>query len=214
MRSPSRSDDRGHHLADGPRLWRGAFPVGEQQVPGRPIYRPAEVLDVDRDRLLADDDLPQACLQADELQLAHSFIARPRCRQPGVHYRGVLIYGPAAYARFGTIRGQINRTGSRRRRYQEAECPLWTPEGALRLFWSTVILLQDATALCLRGHFLPKLSNSPFRTPPRNACHSSGVNRRTAPSASLLLRTPISSSGRLATSTQFPLEKLSELLTQ
>jgi hypothetical protein len=37
------------------------------------------------------------------------------------------------------------------------------------------------------GHILPKLSNSPFRTPPRNACHSSDVNRRTGPSESLLL---------------------------
>ena len=63
-------------------------------------------------------------------------------------------------------------------------------------------------------HFLPKLSNSPFRTPPRNACHSSDVNLSTAPWASRLLRTPISPSGRLATSTQLPLEKLNELLTQ
>src|SRR5271166_30046 len=86
--------------------------------------------------------------------------------------------------------------------------------GTPPLFWSTVVLVQDTIALCLRGHFLPKLSNSPFRTPPRNACHSSGVNRRTAPLESLLFRTPISPSGRLATSTQLPLEKLSELLTQ
>ena len=39
--------------------------------------------------------------------------------------------GGAAYARFGTVRGQINRTGSKRRRYQEAECPL-DSSGALR----------------------------------------------------------------------------------
>src|SRR4029077_2904126 len=70
---------------------------------------------------------------------------------------------------------------------------------------------QDAA---LARHFLPKLSNSPFRTPPRNACHSSDVNRSTAPWASRLLRTPISPSGRLATSTQLPLEKLNELFTQ
>jgi hypothetical protein len=63
-------------------------------------------------------------------------------------------------------------------------------------------------------HFPQKLSNSPFRTPPRKACHSSDVNRRTGPSESLLLRTPISWPGRLATSTQLPLEKLRELLTQ
>ena len=40
---------------------------------------------------------------------------------------------------------------------------------------------REATALWLCGHFLPKLSNSPFRAPPRNACHSSDVNRRTGP---------------------------------
>ncbi len=73
---------------------------------------------------------------------------------------------------------------------------------------------QDALASCLCSHFLPKLSNSPFRTPPRKACHSSDVNRRTGPSESRLLRTPISPPGRLATSTQLPLEKLRELLTQ
>src|SRR5215472_8272107 len=67
--------------------------------------------------------------------------------------------------------------------------------------------------LVRRGHILPNLSNSPLRTPPRNACHSPDVNRRTAPSESLLLRTPIWPSGKLATSTQLPLEKLRELLT-
>jgi GNAT superfamily N-acetyltransferase len=36
------------------------------------------------------------------------------------------------------------------------------------------------------GHRPQNLSNSPFRTPPRNARHSSGVNRRTGPSESLL----------------------------
>ena len=66
----------------------------------------------------------------------------------------------------------------------------------------------------LYGPYMQKRSNSPLRTPPRNACHSSDVNRRTAPSDSLLLRTPISPSGRLATSTQLPLAKLRELLTQ
>jgi hypothetical protein len=50
-----------------------------------------------------------------------------------------------------------------------------------------------------------KLSNSPFRTPPRKACHSAGVNRSTGPAESLLLRTPIVPPGRLATSTQLPL---------
>ena len=53
--------------------------------------------------------------------------------------------------------------------------------------------------------YVPKRSNSPFRTPPRKACHSAGVNRRTGPAESLLLRTPIVSPGRLATSTQLPL---------
>src|SRR6266568_9554171 len=62
--------------------------------------------------------------------------------------------------------------------------------------------------------FYRNLSNSPFRTPPRNACHSPGVNRRTGPAESLLSRTPISPAGRLATSTQLLLEKLRELLTQ
>src|SRR5450755_860009 len=62
--------------------------------------------------------------------------------------------------------------------------------------------------------FYPKLSNSPFRTPPRNACHLSDVNRRTGPLESLLSRTPISPAGRLATSTQLLLEKLRELLIQ
>ena len=57
------------------------------------------------------------------------------------------------------------------------------------------------------GHLLPKLSNSPFRTPPTNASHSPGVNRRTGPSASLLWRTPIRPSGRSATSTQLLLER-------
>jgi hypothetical protein len=65
-----------------------------------------------------------------------------------------------------------------------------------------------------KGYFLANWSNSPFRTPPRNACHSSGVNRRTGPAASLLSRTPIWSPGRLATSTQLPLDKLRELLVQ
>jgi hypothetical protein len=53
--------------------------------------------------------------------------------------------------------------------------------------------------------YLPKLSNSPFRTPPRKSCHSSGVNRRTGPPESLLLRTPTVPPGKLATSTQLPL---------
>src|SRR5262245_16130357 len=64
------------------------------------------------------------------------------------------------------------------------------------------------------GHWLQKRSNSPFRTPPRNARHSSGVNRRNVPSVSLLWRTPTRPSGRLATSTQLLLEKLRELLIQ
>ena len=53
--------------------------------------------------------------------------------------------------------------------------------------------------------YVPKRSNSPFRTPPRKACHSAGVNRRTGPAESLLLRTPIVPPGRPATSTQLPL---------
>jgi hypothetical protein len=61
---------------------------------------------------------------------------------------------------------------------------------------------------------MPKPSNSPFRTPPIKARHSSGVNRSTGPLESRLLRTPISPPDRSATSTQLPLAKLSELLTQ
>ena len=57
----------------------------------------------------------------------------------------------------------------------------------------------------LCGRYLQKPSNSPFRTPPRKACHSSDVNFRTGPPEFLLLRTPISPPGRLATSTQLPL---------
>lgn len=71
-----------------------------------------------------------------------------------------------------------------------------------------------ATAPCRLVRYRPKLSNSPFCTPPINACHSSGVNARTAPSGCLLLRTPTPPSARLATSTQLPFEKLSELLIQ
>jgi hypothetical protein len=86
--------------------------------------------------------------------------------------------------------------------------------GTLRLCSDRQLCRSRRRGTCCCGYFLPKLSNSPFRAPPRKACHSSGVNRRTGPSESLLLRTPIPPSGRLATSTQFPLEKLRELLTQ
>jgi hypothetical protein len=61
---------------------------------------------------------------------------------------------------------------------------------------------------------LPNLSNSPSRAPPRNASHSSRVNLRTDPAGSRLLRTPTEPPGSSATSTQLPLEKLRELLTQ
>lgn len=73
---------------------------------------------------------------------------------------------------------------------------------------------QGASALLRVSHSRPKSSNSPIRAPPTNACHSSGVKRSTAPSGSLLLRTPTSPPGRFATSTQLPLAKLRELLTQ
>src|SRR5450755_2681886 len=84
---------------------------------------------------------------------------------------------------------------------------------ALR-FVQTNSYLYRALRATRYGHSAPKLSNSPFRAPPRKACHSSGVNRSTGPSGSLLLRRPIVRPGRLATSTQLPLEKLRELLTQ
>ena len=86
--------------------------------------------------------------------------------------------------------------------------------GTLRCDPDLTAIMSRRQAPCRCGHFLPKLSNSPFRAPPRKASHSSGVNRRTGPSGSLLLRRPIVLPGRLATSTQLPLEKLSELLTQ
>src|SRR6185312_4027314 len=79
---------------------------------------------------------------------------------------------------------------------------------------SASVTSEGYRVLLFYGRYMQKRSNSPLRTPPRNACHSSDVNRRTAPSDSLLLRTPISSPGRLATSTQLPLAKLRELLTQ
>ena len=41
-----------------------------------------------------------------------------------------------------------------------------------------------------RTHNCPKLSNSPIRTPPRKARHSSGVNRSTRSCGALLSRTP------------------------
>src|SRR5207247_7823701 len=65
-----------------------------------------------------------------------------------------------------------------------------------------------------RAAVLPNLSNSPRRAPPRNASHSSRVNLRTDPAGSRLLRTPTEPPGSSATSTQLPLEKLRELLTQ
>jgi len=152
-------------------------------------YIGAEVLDADRDRLLADDDLPQACLDALE---EHS----------------VLLF------RELDIDDETQAAFCRKLAKPRSGVPRWSPAGHSASVLVDSYPVPDATALCSCGHFLPKRSNSPFRTPPRNACHSSGVNRRTAPSASLLLRTPISSSGRLATSTQLPFEKLSELLTQ
>jgi hypothetical protein len=62
-----------------------------------------------------------------------------------------------------------------------------------------------APAATRQRRYPPKPSNSPFRTPPRKARHSSDVNLRTGPDEYLLLRTPISPPGRLATSTQLPL---------
>src|SRR5579863_4185300 len=62
--------------------------------------------------------------------------------------------------------------------------------------------------------YLPNRSNSPPWAPPRNACHSPGVKRSTGPEGSLESRTPTPPSGRLATSTQLPLEKENELLIQ
>src|SRR5215831_6054239 len=74
---------------------------------------------------------------------------------------------------------------------------------------------QDGiTRLARFAGYAPKWSNSPFRAPPRKACHSPGVNCSTGPEGSLESRTPTPPSGRLATSTQLPLLKLRELLIQ
>lgn len=62
--------------------------------------------------------------------------------------------------------------------------------------------------------YVGKISNSPFRTPCRNARHSSGGNRSTGPLTSLLSRIPTWTPGRSATSTQFPFAWLNELLVQ
>src|SRR6266704_5645118 len=106
----------------------------------------------------------------------------------------------------------LRGTGTRSRRCHERRSPLGFRGGSVFLP-ADDYHAKDPAKTCLQGHYLPKLSNSPFRARPRNACHSSGVNRRIAASASLLLRTPISPPGRLAISTQFPLAKLRELLT-
>src|SRR5579859_2777378 len=88
------------------------------------------------------------------------------------------------------------------------------PSGDPPLPFRSAGAISTATAPGSCGQSVPNRSNSPFRTPPRNAYHSSGVNDRTGPAESLLLRTPIPPPGRSATSTQLPLEKLRELLTQ
>jgi hypothetical protein len=78
-------------------------------------------------------------------------------------------------------------------------------------------LASDPDELGLPGlgrHAPPPIaSKSPLRAPPTNACHSWMLNRRTGPSGSRLLRTPISPP-RSATCMQLPLAKLSELFTQ
>jgi len=58
----------------------------------------------------------------------------------------------------------------------------------------------------------PAQSSSPFLTPETKASHSARVNRSTGPVGSLELRTALPPPGNLATSTQLPREKLSELL--
>src|SRR6516225_5605422 len=73
---------------------------------------------------------------------------------------------------------------------------------------------QALLSVSRRDAVRPNLSNSPSRAPPTKASHSSGVNLRTGPAGSLLLRTPTEPPGSSATSTQLPLEKLRELLTQ
>src|SRR5215469_12700834 len=81
-------------------------------------------------------------------------------------------------------------------------------------FGSRASASRASWCLAQLTYYLPNLSNSPLRAPPRNACHSSGVNLSTGPEGSLESRTPTPPSGRPATSTQLPLEKLRELLIQ
>ena len=73
-------------------------------------YIGAEVLDVDRDRLLADDDLPQVRARLGRPTiLVNNAGLTPPCPfleiTAEMWNRGGLTHGPAAYARFGTIRG-------------------------------------------------------------------------------------------------------------
>jgi hypothetical protein len=129
---------------------------------------------------------------------------------PGLR-RGARGYGRPVLAQAG---GKAAARAERAAAGYDGEGPSARCKGPSHELWSMASLSKARRRPARGGQILPKLSNSPFRAPPRNACHSPEVNLRTGPSESLLSRTPISPSGRLATSTQLPLEKLSELFTQ
>jgi hypothetical protein len=127
--------------------------------------------------------------------------------------RSDAVEGGAARGLFPPARGRFCRQQRQSAATQQRRVPPGHREGPSAVVAMNSCRWQDAIA-SLRCQCLPKLSNSPLRAPPRKACHSSGVNRRTGPSGCLLLRTATPPSAMLATSTQLPLEKLSELLTQ
>jgi Arginase family len=95
----------------------------------------------------------------------------------------------------GALRGDRFLQMGLRGYWPEPETLAWMARQGMRSFGHSL----------RQRRYPPKPSNSPFRTPPRKARHSSDVNLRTGPDEYLLLRTPISPPGRLATSTQLPL---------
>src|SRR5215469_15942687 len=111
------------------------------------------------------------------------------------------------------VTGHDNRHSASVNKYSPETKKRRIPDSGILRLSSALQLRQTGYCCAPQRLYLPKLSNSPLCTPPMKACHSSEVNRRTAPSRSLLLRTPMLPSTRSATSTQLPLAKLKELLT-